>query len=63
MKIQIDPKSFDLGFEDGKTGSLYRKSIGIEDDLSYWSGCIEGAAVAENEKNTNAGSGSRREAL
>lgn len=63
MRIQIDLKSFDLGFEDGKTGSQYKKSTRIADELSYWSGYIEGAAVAENERSTNAGSRSRREAL
>lgn len=63
MRIQIDLKSFNLGLEDGKTRSQYRKSTGIVDDLSYWSGYIEGSSVVKNEKNTNAGLEIRREVL
>ena len=58
MRIQIDPKSFDLGFDDGKTKSQSGKSTRIADELSYWSGFIEGAAVAENEKTPTQNQGS-----
>lgn len=63
VRILIEQKSFDLGVEDGRTGIQYRKLTGIADNLSYWSGYIEGAAVAGKGKNANEGSMTRKEPL
>jgi len=61
VRIQIEQKSFDLGFEDGRTGIQDRKLTGIADDLSYWSGYIEGAAVDGKGKTANKSSRTRKE--